>query len=62
MQLHSCEESEITVVLSFSTLVDAVVPDTFLSLHFISMGDHSSLVISGTNDMEKTTHLLVAEV
>lgn len=63
MQLHICEGSEIMVVLIFSSPVDTVIPDTFRPLHFISMGHHSSLLISGTNDMEKkTAHSLVAEV
>lgn len=63
MQLHFCEGSEIIAVLIFSSPVDTAVPDTFPSLHFISTGYHSSLLISGTNDVEKkTTHSLVAEV
>lgn len=50
MQLHFCEGSEIIAVLIFSSPVDAVVPDTFPPLHFISMGHRSSLLVSGTND------------
>ena len=38
MQLHFCEGSEIIVVLIFSSPIDAVVPDTFPPLHFISTG------------------------
>lgn len=63
MQLHFCEGSGITVVLIFSSPVDAVAPDTFPPLHFISTGHHSSLLISGTNDVQKkASHSLVAEV
>jgi len=63
IQLHSCEGSEVIVVLIFSSSVNTAVPDTFPPLHFISTGHHSSLLISGTNDVEKkTTHSLVAEV
>lgn len=63
MKLHFCEGSGIIVVLIFSLLVDAVVPDTFPPLHFVSTGHHSSLLISGTSDEgKKATQSLVAEV
>lgn len=51
MQVHFCEGSEITMVVFFSSPIDAVVPDTSPPLRFISTDHHSEFTADPWNKL-----------